>query len=176
MSSIPMHSPYSPTASHYHLQPSFDPNTPPPPPPKPSETSRRGTPQDGPPLPPPPPAPPHDYRQSLTDPSPQQHSQRLQDRRGLSSAQISPPTEGWLPDILRDKSYNTPPHPTTPYDTLTHSHSPVNPTSPTSSPPPPSKPPSSTPRTQRTPPSHNPNNPSKPPSNRTSLWQHISSR
>ncbi|KAF2197494.1 hypothetical protein GQ43DRAFT_484100 [Delitschia confertaspora ATCC 74209] len=73
--------------------------TPPPPPPKPSaHSSGRATPQGGPPLPPPPGQASQSY---------QQHSQpTAQPENPLSQKQgtIQAPEDGWLPDILKDKT------------------------------------------------------------------------
>jgi U5 snRNP spliceosome subunit len=93
--------------------PAIDLDTPPPPPPKPSshEASRRGTPQTGPPLPRPP--------QSLSQDRAQTQITEGQStvtgvpsttdgvyNPGTEASQPQPPSveEGWLPDIVKDKS------------------------------------------------------------------------
>ncbi|KAF1974963.1 hypothetical protein BU23DRAFT_85189 [Bimuria novae-zelandiae CBS 107.79] len=73
----------------------FNPSTPPPPPPKPSaHSSGTATPQTGPPLPPPP--------QSYQQPSAQPYGQNAPQTQPQPS--IPPPEEGWLPDVLKDKT------------------------------------------------------------------------
>jgi hypothetical protein len=99
-------SPYPTQSSFYStppiMNPSINPDTPPPPPPKPSshETSRRGTPQN---------------TSSLQPPQQPQPGYRP-DSSNLQQANYpvnhppqslpAPPTveEGWLPDIVKDKS------------------------------------------------------------------------
>lgn len=92
--------------------PPFNSETPPPPPPKPSshEASRRGTPQTGPPLPPPPPTS-LSHEISLTQQAgfPNSHTSdpTYQDQQPPEpTPQIQPPNieDGWIPDILKDKS------------------------------------------------------------------------
>jgi hypothetical protein len=76
----------------------YDASTPPPPPPKPSgRTSGNATPATGPPLPPPPP-------QAYSD---QQHASQNYSEGQYPAGQlvVQPPDDGWLPDILRDKTY-----------------------------------------------------------------------
>lgn len=78
----------------------FDPSTPPPPPPKPStHSSGTATPQTGPPLPPPPPQASQQSipRANARDPSESQPRQ----------PDVPPPEDGWLPDVLKDKTYVT---------------------------------------------------------------------
>ncbi|MCJ1356406.1 MAG: hypothetical protein MMC33_006401 [Icmadophila ericetorum] len=87
-----------PSPLHQHSSPPFDASTPPPPPPKPSshEPSRNHTPQTGPPLPPPP-----------SDNSTRQYQQQDQSFQDFTvvNGPLPPSTEeGWLPEILRDKS------------------------------------------------------------------------
>ncbi|KAK7193620.1 hypothetical protein DPSP01_000173 [Paraphaeosphaeria sporulosa] len=73
----------------------FNPSTPPPPPPKPSaHSSGTATPQTGPPLPP----PPQSSQQSASQPYPQ--GSQTQPRQPA----VSPPEDGWLPDVLKDKA------------------------------------------------------------------------
>ncbi|KAF2264484.1 hypothetical protein CC78DRAFT_227940 [Lojkania enalia] len=78
----------------------FDLSTPPPPPPKPSaHSSRHGTPQTGPPLPPPPPGQtkqPHSHR-----PQPSAKAYPPADQASLP---VPPLQDGWLPDVLKDKT------------------------------------------------------------------------
>ncbi|KAF2472252.1 uncharacterized protein BDR25DRAFT_284841 [Lindgomyces ingoldianus] len=93
---------HSPRQSQNLFQ--FNPSTPPPPPPKPSaHSSGRATPQTGPPLPPPPPGQPsqpyYDPQQSSTQTCTQNPSQA-----GQESLLVQPPDDGWLPDVLRDKT------------------------------------------------------------------------
>ncbi|KAJ4353264.1 uncharacterized protein N0V89_004991 [Didymosphaeria variabile] len=68
---------------------------PPPPPPKPSaHSSGRATPQTGPPLPPPP--------QSSQQPTSRPYVQSSQAQPRQPS--VPPPDDGWLPDVLKDKT------------------------------------------------------------------------
>lgn len=167
-----MDSPYTPTTSYQTASP-FNHNTAPPPPPKRSSyaTGQHGTPEGGPPLPPPPP-PPHESRQSFSELAPHQHNQQLREKNGSSFIQISPPEEGWLPHILRDKSYGlSSVFPRAISKVIDTSSPPVNPTSRISSQIQTFKPPSSMHRAQHTHQSHNPRNPSTQLSSRTLLWQ-----
>ncbi|KAL1999597.1 hypothetical protein VTN02DRAFT_4294 [Thermoascus thermophilus] len=117
MSQIP--GSYSPKSSIYPgnapvRSPVVDADTPPPPPPKPSshEASRRGTPQTGPPLPRPPQALSQEELQLQTASCGQgetltqaPHPEGAQ-HPSSQSPQPEPPSveEGWIPDILKDKS------------------------------------------------------------------------
>ncbi|KAF2120813.1 hypothetical protein BDV96DRAFT_484979 [Lophiotrema nucula] len=80
----------------------FNPSTPPPPPPKPSaHSSGRGTPLTGPPLPPPPGQTSQAYNEYHASsqtyaPNPSQTAQ--------DPVPIPPPEDGWLPDVLKDKT------------------------------------------------------------------------
>jgi hypothetical protein len=71
----------------------YDASTPPPPPPKPGGSA---TPASGPPLPPPP--------QSYNDQqqNQQKYSQNVPQQEQLA---VQLPEDGWLPDVLRDKTY-----------------------------------------------------------------------
>ncbi|KAF2691066.1 hypothetical protein K458DRAFT_288539 [Lentithecium fluviatile CBS 122367] len=79
----------------------FNPSTPPPPPPKPSaHSSRTATPRNGPPLPPP---------QSQSQPyhsqqAPTQNYAQTSSAPGSEHPIVEPPDDGWLPDVLKDKS------------------------------------------------------------------------
>jgi hypothetical protein len=74
----------------------YDASTPPPPPPKPGvQSSHTATSTTGPPLPPPP-----GQAQAYNDQ--QQDSQNYSQADQLA---VQPPEDGWLPDILRDKTY-----------------------------------------------------------------------
>ncbi|KAK2755897.1 hypothetical protein FQN54_005693 [Arachnomyces sp. PD_36] len=91
--------------------PPYDNDTPPPPPPKPNshEASRRGTPQTGPPLPPPPPSSlSHEISWTQQSGVPNDHNSAPphQDQSSNPNPQIPPPNieDGWIPDILKDKS------------------------------------------------------------------------
>ncbi|KAF1956226.1 hypothetical protein CC80DRAFT_472976 [Byssothecium circinans] len=92
---------HSPRQSQNFYQ--FNPSTPPPPPPKPSaHSSGTATPQTGPPLPPPPPGQqsynhhPHESSQAYP-PNPAQPG-------SAPSPAVQPPEDGWLPDVLKDKT------------------------------------------------------------------------
>jgi len=76
----------------------YDASTPPPPPPKPpGRASGNATPATGPPLPPP---PPQAYNEQ------QQHAQNYsQAPPQADQLVVQPPEDGWLPKILRDKTY-----------------------------------------------------------------------
>lgn len=79
----------------------YDASTPPPPPPKPGRASGTATPSQGPPLPPPP-------GQASSFGDPQQHSQTQYQQHGhqvLDQVAVPGPEDGWLPDVLKDKSY-----------------------------------------------------------------------
>ena len=97
---------HSPRQSQTQFQ--YNPSTPPPPPPKPSaHSSRRGTPLARPPLPPPPGQTPqllHDQPHAPTQFHPQDQPQP--DQGQFNS--VHPPEDGWLPAILKDKTYVTP--------------------------------------------------------------------
>jgi len=98
---IPMaYHPPHPSQSQFQ----FDPSTPPPPPPKPStHSSGRGTPLTGPPLPPPPSGQAPQHLQNNGQPV---FIQSLGDQSTQDAATgIGPPEEGWLPEILKDKTY-----------------------------------------------------------------------
>ncbi|KAL2221323.1 hypothetical protein M432DRAFT_667443 [Thermoascus aurantiacus ATCC 26904] len=91
--------------------PVIDADTPPPPPPKPSshEASRRGTPQTGPPLPRPPQSLSQEDLQSQAASGGQTETSNQPEgaqHPGSQSPQPEPPSieEGWIPDILKDKS------------------------------------------------------------------------
>jgi hypothetical protein len=71
----------------------YDASTPPPPPPKPGGSA---TPASGPPLPPPP--------QSYNDQQQNQQNYHQHNRQPDQLA-VQPPEEGWLPEVLRDKTY-----------------------------------------------------------------------
>jgi hypothetical protein len=87
---------HSPRQSQNYYE--FNPSTPPPPPPKPSaHSSGTATPQTGPPLPP----PPHSSQHSSSQPY--APGSQPQPRR----PPVSPPDDGWLPDVLKDKAYVT---------------------------------------------------------------------
>lgn len=163
-----MDSPYTPTTS-YQTAPCFNPNTPPPPPPKRSSyaTGQHGTAEGG----PPPPPPPHESRPSFSELAPHPHNQQLREKNG-SFIQIPPLEEGWLPHILRDKSYGLSSiFPWAIFKVIDTSSPPVNPTSRISSQIQTLKPRSSMHRAQHTHRSHNPRNPSTQLSSRTLLWQ-----
>ncbi|KAJ6271062.1 intracellular protein transport-like protein [Bipolaris maydis] len=79
----------------------YDASTPPPPPPKPGRASGTATPSQGPPLPPPP-------GQASSSGDPQQHSQTQYQQPGhqvSDQVAVPGPEDGWLPDVLKDKSY-----------------------------------------------------------------------
>lgn len=87
---------HSPRQSQNFYQ--FNPSTPPPPPPKPSaHSSGTATPQTGPPLPPPPgqQSQPHNLHP---------HAPLQNQPPNTAQPSISLPEEGWLPDILKDKT------------------------------------------------------------------------
>ncbi|KAL5120265.1 hypothetical protein ACEQ8H_001823 [Pleosporales sp. CAS-2024a] len=86
----------------------YDESTPPPPPPKPGGTSTPAA--TGPPLPPPPPQPYDNQPPHQQEDGP--HNATRSDSTGTGIA-IQPPEDGWLPDILRDKSYVRQPLPWT---------------------------------------------------------------
>ncbi|ORY13710.1 hypothetical protein BCR34DRAFT_561572 [Clohesyomyces aquaticus] len=92
---------HSPRQSQNLFQ--FNPSTPPPPPPKPSaHSSGRATPQAGPPLPPPPgqtsqSQPYRDHQQPFAQTYAQNPAQAPQQL-------VQPPDDGWLPDVLKDKT------------------------------------------------------------------------
>ncbi|EUC29062.1 hypothetical protein COCCADRAFT_40504 [Bipolaris zeicola 26-R-13] len=78
----------------------YDASTPPPPPPKPGRASGTATPSQGPPLPPPP-------GQASSSGDPQQHSQTQYHQHGHQvpdQLAVPGPEDGWLPDVLKDKS------------------------------------------------------------------------
>ncbi|CAA9958280.1 hypothetical protein P3342_003128 [Pyrenophora teres f. teres] len=78
----------------------YDSSTPPPPPPKPGRSSGTATPSQGPPLPPPPPGQASSGNQQHT-------SQAQYQQYAPTDAEqfvIQPPDNGWLPDVLKDKS------------------------------------------------------------------------
>ncbi|KAI9726393.1 MAG: hypothetical protein M1834_009056 [Cirrosporium novae-zelandiae] len=104
----------SPTASTFPTSLPIDPNAPPPPPPKPSshETSRLGTPQAGPPLPPPPP-----IEQSSQSNRNSQYADQISESTTPAPSPL--PEEGWVPEILKDKSI---------LDALIHAPSTTHPT------------------------------------------------
>jgi len=77
----------------------YDASTPPPPPPKPGRSSGTGTPSQGPPLPPPPAVQASDAQQYS-----QAHYQQ-NPQGGPEQLAIQPPEDGWLPGVLKDKSY-----------------------------------------------------------------------
>ena len=81
---------HSPRQSQNLFQ--FNPSTPPPPPPK--HSSGPATPQSGPPLPPPPPQ--QGYSEHQQAPT---HAQ-FQPQQPA----VPPPDDGWLPDVLKDKT------------------------------------------------------------------------
>lgn len=95
-------SPYPTQASFYSTPPmpnsAFNSDTPPPPPPKPSshEASRGGTPQTTSSIPPPQP----------TQPGYTSDAQHAEQSISHQTSLPAPPTpeEGWLPDIVKDKS------------------------------------------------------------------------
>jgi hypothetical protein len=96
------------TESKMSHQFQFDPSTPPPPPPpplpppKPAYSSGQATPSAGPPRPPPP-LPPG---QSTPD-GQHRYSGLYQTGNGTpaSVASIPPPEHGWLPDVVKDKTF-----------------------------------------------------------------------
>ncbi|CAI6249014.1 unnamed protein product [Periconia digitata] len=87
---------HSPRQSQNLFQ--FNPSTPPPPPPKPSaHSSGTATPQTGPPLPPPP-------GQHSQPHNPHQHAPPGYHPSNASQPSIPLPEDGWLPDVLKDKT------------------------------------------------------------------------
>ncbi|KAH8727652.1 hypothetical protein GQ44DRAFT_725174 [Phaeosphaeriaceae sp. PMI808] len=82
-------SPHQPQSFYQYSE-----STPPPPPPKPPARPS-GTPLSGPPLPPPPQS--HDKQHASND-----YPHNVPQVEQLA---VQPPADGWLPDILRDKTY-----------------------------------------------------------------------
>jgi len=95
---------HSPRTSQSQFQ--YDSSTPPPPPPKPSaRSSGQATPPGGPPQPPP---PPKENEQSWSNSGlsqSQTYGQAQYGQQGPHGIGITPPEAGWLPAVLKEKSY-----------------------------------------------------------------------
>ncbi|KAI9696592.1 MAG: hypothetical protein M1836_005611 [Candelina mexicana] len=93
-----MSSSYAPHLSTY------DPNTPPPPPPKSHDPSRIGTPQDGPPVPPSSTASEARQRPLSSQYQDMTMQSTLHPSQEEATQNPTEPEEGWLPEILKDKT------------------------------------------------------------------------